>query len=192
METVYGHQEGAAVGTNPHKPGRKSYHPLMAFEGQSRLCLNAVLHAGNTHASTDAAAFLRQIFELLGDRPVKYARFDKGFGGEDFYSLWEAKRIGYVGKLKWTQRLQAEVGRCRYWKLRPAHQATRLQSLREIQARLLRIGPSRIPIARFRLEFFHCAAKIIQHSRQVVLKLAKDFANRCVWQRIAAKVAALE
>jgi hypothetical protein len=33
---------------------------------------------------------------------VKYARFDKGFGGEDFYGLWEGKGIGYVGKLKWT------------------------------------------------------------------------------------------
>ncbi|MCK9910113.1 transposase, partial [Microbacteriaceae bacterium K1510] len=109
VETVYGHQQGAAVGTNPHKPGRKSYHPLMAFEGQSRLCLNAVLRSGNTHSSTDSVDFLRQTFELLGDRPVKYARFDKGFGGEDFYSLWESKGIGYVGKLKWTERLQKEV-----------------------------------------------------------------------------------
>ena len=43
VEIVYGDQSGAAKGTNPHKPGRKSYHPLLAFEGQSRLCLNAVL-----------------------------------------------------------------------------------------------------------------------------------------------------
>jgi hypothetical protein len=84
VETVYGQQKGAAVGTNPHKPGRKSYHTLMAFKSQSRLCLNALLRAGNTHASTDAASFLRQTFEFLGDRPVKYARFDKGFGDEDF------------------------------------------------------------------------------------------------------------
>ena len=39
----------------------------------------------------------------------------KGFGGEDFYSLWEEKKIGYVGKLKWTQRLETEVSTCRYW-----------------------------------------------------------------------------
>ena len=45
VETVYGDQSGAAKGTNPHKPGRKGYHPLLAFEGQSRLCLNAVLRA---------------------------------------------------------------------------------------------------------------------------------------------------
>lgn len=116
VETVYGDQAGAAKGTNPHKPGRKSYHPLLAFEGQSRLCLNAVLRSGNTHASTDATSFLEQTFELIGENPVKYARFDKGFGGEDFYSLWENRRIGYVGKLKWARRLAAEVSAGRYWK----------------------------------------------------------------------------
>lgn len=47
-------------------------------------------------------------------------------------------------------------------------------------------------ITRFRLEFFHCAATIIQHSRQVILKLAIDFANRYAWQRMATKVTALE
>lgn len=48
VETVYGDQAGAAKGTNPHKPGRKSYHPLLAFEGQSRLCLHSALRPGNT------------------------------------------------------------------------------------------------------------------------------------------------
>jgi hypothetical protein len=115
VETVYGDQAGAAKGTNPHKPGRKSYHPLLAFEGQTRLNLNAVLRSGNTHSSTKAVDFLQQTLDLLGERKVKYARFDKGFGGEDFYSLWESKGIGYVGKLKWTQRLAKEVQACRYW-----------------------------------------------------------------------------
>nr|WP_244152730.1 hypothetical protein [Paenibacillus lactis] len=32
-ETVYGDQVGAEKGKNPHKPGRKSYHPLLTFEG---------------------------------------------------------------------------------------------------------------------------------------------------------------
>nr|WP_247740976.1 hypothetical protein [Cohnella sp. LGH] len=36
-ETMYGDQSGAAKGTNPHKPGRRSYHPLLAFEGQTGL-----------------------------------------------------------------------------------------------------------------------------------------------------------
>jgi len=115
VETVYGDQSGAAKGTNPHKPGRKSYHPLLAFEGQTRLNLNAVLRPGNTHSTTDAAYFLKQTFGLIRDRKVKYARFDKGFGGEDFYTLWEQKNICYVGKLKWPQRPAMEVEACRYW-----------------------------------------------------------------------------
>ncbi|MNO12398.1 Transposase DDE domain protein [compost metagenome] len=115
VETVYGDQGGAAKGTNPHKPGRKSYHPLLAFEGQTRLNLHAVLRPGNTHSSTNAADFLQQAFKLLGECKVKYARFDKGFGGEDFYSLLEGQKVGYVGKLKWTKRLASEVQRCRHW-----------------------------------------------------------------------------
>ncbi|SHE13332.1 Uncharacterised protein [Chlamydia abortus] len=47
-------------------------------------------------------------------------------------------------------------------------------------------------IARFRLEFFQCAATLIRHSRNVILKLAKDFANRYAWKRIEARIAALE
>jgi hypothetical protein len=47
-------------------------------------------------------------------------------------------------------------------------------------------------IARFRLEFFHCAATLIRHSRNVMLKLAKDFATKHVWKRIEARIALLE
>jgi len=292
VETVYGDQEGAAKGTNPHKPGRKSYHPLLAFEGQTRLNLNAVLRPGNTHSSTDAAAFLKQTFDLLGDRNVKYARFDKGFGGEDFYSSWESKGIGYVGKLKWTQRLANEVQACRYWTryvdedwiiegITLIYRATSWKKARRVaiirKAQIFEDGQGRIvfdsdwqyeaivtnlewesldlwrfynqrccmenyikeakrgfsidriatgdfkaneldllikllaynlferfkrdccepvhvgyTIARFRLEFFHCAATIIRHSRSVILKLMKDYASRHAWKRIEARVALLE
>jgi hypothetical protein len=292
VETVYGNQTGAAKGTNPHKPGRKSYHPLLAFEGQSRLCLNAVLRAGNTHSSTDAVPFLNETLELIGKRPVKYARFDKGFGGETFYRLWEGRQIGYVGKLKWTQRLASEVAACRYWKrfvdedwviegITLIYKATSWDKPRRVavirKAQLIEDGQCRMlldtdwryeaivtnlewepldlwrfynqrccmenyikeakrgfsmdriatgdfeaneidllvkllaynlyerfkfeccepihrgyTIARFRLEFFQCAATIVKHSRKVILKLVLDFTNRYAWKRIEARVALLE
>lgn len=47
---------------------------------------------------------------------MKYARYDKGFGGEKFYQLWETRGVGYAGKLKWTKRLATEVARYCYWK----------------------------------------------------------------------------
>jgi Transposase DDE domain group 1 len=292
VETVYGHQDKAAKGANSHKPGRKSYHPLLAFEGQSRLCLNAVLRAGNTHSSTDAAAFLEQTFGLLDDHTVKYARFDKGFGGEAFYQLWETRGIGYAGKLKWTKRLAAEVARCRYWKrfvdedwviegIALWYKATSWDKPRRVtvtrKAQVIQDGQSCLlldtdwqyeaivtnldweaidmwrfynqrccmenyikeakngfsinriatgsfeaneidlllklmaynlferfkrdccepvhrgyTIARFRLEFFHCAGTLVRHSRRVTLKLAKDFANRHTWNRLASQVILLE
>lgn len=117
VETVYGNQEGAEVGVNPSKPGRKSYHPLLVFEGQSRFCLNGILRPGNTHSSTHAIEFAKTTLELLpSGSNVKFARFDKGFGGEEFYRFWEQKRIGYVGKLKWTKRLQDAISSCNHWK----------------------------------------------------------------------------
>jgi hypothetical protein len=63
---------------------------LLAFEGQTRLNLNAWLRRGNTHSPTDAIDFLKQTIDLLGKHQVTYARFDKAFGGEDFYT----RRIG--------------------------------------------------------------------------------------------------
>ena len=112
IETVYGNQEGAAVGVNPHKPGRKSYHPLVVFEAQSQSCLNAVLRPGNVHSSSEALPFAEQTLKRLpAGKTVKYVRFDKGFGGETFYRFWEERKIGYVGKIKWTARLEQQA----YW-----------------------------------------------------------------------------
>lgn len=292
VETVYGNQQGAKVGVNAHKPGRKSYHPILAFEGQSRLYLNAALRSGNVHSSRDAESFVEETLSLLGDRPVKYARFDKGFGGEDFYRVWESRRIGYVGKCKWTKRLQAEVSRCRYWNrfvdddwviegITLIYQATSWQRPRQVvvirkaeqyyddQLQMIlesdwqyeamvtnldwqpidiwrfynqracmenyikeakhgfsihRIATGNFraneidlltkllaynlyerfkkdccepvqqgyTIRRFRQEFFYCAATIVHHSRQAVLKLAKSFANRHAWKRIETRVTTLE
>lgn len=115
VETVYGNQQGAAVGVNSHKRGRKSYHPLLVYEGQSRMLVNASLRSGNTSSSTDVLSFAEQTLQLLDPSTVRYVRFDKGFGGEDFYTFWESRHIGYVGKLKWTSRLQQQVQACEHW-----------------------------------------------------------------------------
>lgn len=117
VETVYGDQAGAAVGVNAHKRGRKSYHPLLVYEAQSRACLHAVLRPGNVHSSNGVIDFAQEAMSgLPQEKSVKFARFDKGFGGEAFYAFWEQQGIGYAGKIKWTKRLQQEVARCTVWK----------------------------------------------------------------------------
>nr|WP_233184975.1 transposase [Paenibacillus sonchi] len=250
------------------------------------------MRPGNVHSSTQAGPFLEQTFELLGEHTVRYTRFDKGFGGEAFYALLERQKIGYVGKMKWTKRLAAEVAECRVWKryvdedwiiegIALWYQATSWQKPRRVavirkahfiqddQACLLldtywqyeanvtsmdwesidlwrfynqrccmenyikeakrgfsidKIATgsfeanemdllikllannlyerfkhdccepvhSGYTLARFRLEFFQCAAMLVSHSRRVRLKLSKEFPNRTIWKRIEFCVVQLE
>ena len=67
IETVYGHQEMAKTGPNPHKPGRKSYHPLLVYEGKTRLCLNAALRPGNRHTADNAIDLAEETLNLLSE-----------------------------------------------------------------------------------------------------------------------------
>lgn len=143
VETVYGNQQGAEVGYNSHKRGRKSLHPLLVYEGQSRMLLNASLRPGNTSSSTDVLPFARQTLDMLASHHVRFARFDKGFSGETFYAFWESRQIGYVGKLKWTTRLQQVVQTCEHWQrfvddewiiegITIAYQATSWEKMRRV------------------------------------------------------------
>lgn len=75
VETVYGNQQGAAVDFNSQKRRRKSYHPLLVYEGQSRTFLNASLRASDTGSSTDVLPFAEETLELLGPRKIRYARY---------------------------------------------------------------------------------------------------------------------
>lgn len=110
VEIVYGDQESAEKGYNSQKPGRKSYHPLLIYEGKTSLFLNGALRPGNQHTADGAITLAEETLNLLSEaHNVSYARFDKGFAGEDFYSFWEGKEIDYVGKLRWTSRLTKAV-----------------------------------------------------------------------------------
>jgi hypothetical protein len=143
VETVYGNQQGAEIGFNSQKRGRKSFHPLLVYEGQSRMLLNASLRPGNTSSSTDVLPFAQQTLDMLASHDVRFARFDKGFGGEAFYAFWESRQIGYVGKLKWTTRLQQVVQTCEHWQrfvddewiiegITIAYQATSWEKMRRV------------------------------------------------------------
>lgn len=47
VDGVYGNQEGAEVGYNPHKKGQKSYHPLMAFIAETKEVLHSWFRCGS-------------------------------------------------------------------------------------------------------------------------------------------------
>jgi hypothetical protein len=121
VETLYGQQEGAKVGPNPHKPGRPSYHPLLCRERKSGLVINSRLRPGNTGSATEAVKFLIQSVARL-PRPHRRTillRADRGFDCEALYALCEKRKWRYGIKVRVTPDLarviwkHAEQGRWR-------------------------------------------------------------------------------
>ena len=58
--TVYGDQEGAAEGYNPHKNGRKSYHMKVCTIEPFGFILAIRLEPGNAVSNTDFSEFYRK------------------------------------------------------------------------------------------------------------------------------------
>ena len=103
--TRYGHQEQAAVGYNPTKPGRPSHHPLLAAVAGTRLCLHYSLRAGNTASSTDCIEAMEETLNLLKPQRRPWLnRGDIGFGIDRIMSWHESspERPHYLFKLKMT------------------------------------------------------------------------------------------
>ena len=97
VETVYGSLEKAAVGYNPTKRGRASFHPQLGFDGITRTLLGAQLRSGNTTSRTNVLDFLK---DLLGTLPLgtkgKATRADRGYRGEAVFSFLEEQSLPCV------------------------------------------------------------------------------------------------
>jgi hypothetical protein len=105
VETLYGRQEGAEIGPNPHKPGRPSYHPLIARDRLSDLVVHHVLRPGDAGAATDILPFLHKTLDIVKhgkpDRTI-LARLDSGFESDRVMKLLERRGVGYVIKMRGT------------------------------------------------------------------------------------------
>ncbi|HZL94411.1 MAG TPA: IS1380 family transposase [Vicinamibacterales bacterium] len=105
VETLYGRQEGAEIGPNPHKPGRPSYHPLIARDRLSDLIVHHVLRPGSAGTATDIVPFLHKTIDIVKDgKPDRtiLARLDSGFESDDVMKLLERRGVGYVVKMRGT------------------------------------------------------------------------------------------
>jgi hypothetical protein len=96
IKPLYGHQEGAEIGYNPHKPGRPS-HVLHAFwVGNLRLVLDAHPSAGKQHTSSHGKAALARLLDELGARGPALVRGDCGYGNEDTIDVCEQRECAYL------------------------------------------------------------------------------------------------
>jgi len=77
---VYGSQEGAAKGYNPHKKGQKSYHPVFCFIAENRECLHHWFRCGDAYTGNGAAEFIKECYSRRPKRVWKIIfRGDSGF-----------------------------------------------------------------------------------------------------------------
>jgi len=104
VQPKYGHQEGAEVGYNPGKPGRRSFHPLLAVVAKTRLCPSYHFRSGDTVTATRWHESMSDAQRWLGDRKVWLNRGDLGLGHDAIMSWHEqaAGRPHFLFKLKLT------------------------------------------------------------------------------------------
>lgn len=102
IKTMYGNQEGASVGYNPHKKGAKSYHPLVAFLNSTRECILSYFRPDDAYTANNAAGFIRHIAGILykGWKRLVF-RMDSGFfDGRIFEAIEEIEGAFYLVKTR--------------------------------------------------------------------------------------------
>jgi hypothetical protein len=114
VQTKYGRQEGAEIGYNPHKRGRRSFHPLLAVAAGTRLCLHYRFRPGNSVTATQWSEAMEQCQAALARRtPAWMNRGDIGLGQESILAWHEAgqgqPRPRYLFKLKLTSGVRGAI-----------------------------------------------------------------------------------
>ena len=110
VKSLYGHQEGAVLGYNPHKQGRPShvYHTFLM--AQTRLVLDVEVQPGNQTAACYTAPGLFALLDGLppAARPT-LLRGDIAFGEEPVMKQAEARGQPFLFKLRLKQRNRREA-----------------------------------------------------------------------------------
>ena len=104
--TVYGKQEGARLGYNPHKRGKRSYHPLLCFIAETEDYLYGKLRKGDAASAMGLLPFFKKCLNRLPETVQRIrVRADAGFYSGGFFDLLEARDIEYAVAARVTRRL---------------------------------------------------------------------------------------
>jgi len=97
--TLWGKQEGARLGYNPRARGRRSYHPILCFEGHGQEFWHGSLRPGDAASNTGARFFVKRCLEKV---PSHIARSririlaDAGFFSGALFDDLEQAGCGYA------------------------------------------------------------------------------------------------
>jgi DDE family transposase len=112
---VYGKQQGAEVGYNPTKRGRRSYHPLLCFEGRTKDFWHGELRPGNVHTSSGTLDLLEACFGKIPAlvRQV-IIRADKGFYDRRIVEWLEQCKARFVIVARLTRPIKRKLAHLKY------------------------------------------------------------------------------
>jgi len=112
VKPLYGKQEGAVVGYNPHKPGRPSHAYHTYQMAGLRLMLGVTVAAGNqSHANTTLPGLIELIERMPSEKRPVLVRGDCGQGGEPTMAALEAREVHYLFKLRLTKNVKRYIER---------------------------------------------------------------------------------
>lgn len=105
IKTLYGHQEGAQVGFNPHKKGRPSHVYHTYFMGSARLALDVEVQPGKQTAALHSQPGLWHLVDHLPKEARPWlVRGDCNFGNESLMAQAESRDQKYLFKLRLTRK----------------------------------------------------------------------------------------
>ena len=118
VTSVFGEQiEGAERGYNPHKPGRDSYHPILAVDVAARSVVDGYLRPGSCASGHGLDDFIRKLI-AESKHPVDQTvfRLDKGLTAGSVLDTIEGVNAGYVAKVKLTANVVGQISKIKNWR----------------------------------------------------------------------------
>jgi hypothetical protein len=116
--TVFGYQEGVAVGYNPRYRGKRSYDPLLCLEANSAFLWDTELRPGNAGTWAGSVGLLASCFlSVPADIRELRVRADAGFGYDPVLTVLEERAAEYAVVARMTPSLRRVLGGLPYQRL---------------------------------------------------------------------------
>ena len=110
VKTVFGRQEGAEVGYNPHNPGRPSHAYHTYWIARLRLCLDVEVRPGKQSGATHGMPGLWELIDSLPREQYPHAiRGDCNYGSEAVMAECESRGIPYLFKIRQTAKVKTLI-----------------------------------------------------------------------------------